>query len=38
LTWRVGPAAAPPVAAGMDVAVFDQDKIRALYVFLEQVR
>ena len=38
LTWRVGPAAAPPVAAGMDVALFEQGKIRALYVFLDQTR
>ena len=38
LTWRVGPAAAPPVATGMDVALFEQDKIRALYVFLDQVQ
>jgi hypothetical protein len=37
LTWRVGPAAAPPVATGMDVALFEQGKIRALYVFLDQV-
>lgn len=38
MTWRIGPAAAPPVAAGMDVAFFEQGKIRALYVFLEQAR
>lgn len=38
LTWRVGPAAAPPVATGMDVALFEQGKIRALYVFLDQPR
>ena len=38
LTWRVGPAAGPPVTTGIDVVVFEQDKIRALYVFLDQVR
>jgi hypothetical protein len=39
LPWRVGPAAAaPPVATGMDVAVFEQGKVRALYVFLDQTR
>ena len=36
LTWRVVSAAAPPVAAGMDVAVFEQGKIRALYSFLDK--
>jgi hypothetical protein len=36
LTWHVGPSAAAPVATGMDVAVFEQGKIRALYVFLDQ--
>ncbi len=37
LTWRVGPAAAPAVATGMDVAVFEQGRIRALYTFLGDV-
>jgi hypothetical protein len=34
LTWRVGPAAAPPVATGMDVAHFKNGRIQSLYVFL----
>jgi hypothetical protein len=37
LTWRVGPAAAPPVATGMDVALFERGRIRALYTFLDDV-
>ena len=36
LTWRLGPAAAPPVAAGMDVAIFKNGRIQSLYVFLEE--
>jgi hypothetical protein len=35
LTWRVGPSAARPVASGMDVAVFEGGRIRALYTFLD---
>jgi hypothetical protein len=31
LTWRVGPA------TGMDVAVFERGRIRALYTFLDDV-
>jgi len=34
LTWRVGPAGAPAVATGMDVAVFRNGRIQSLYVFL----
>jgi hypothetical protein len=34
LTWRVGPAAAPPVATGMDIALFKNGRIQSLYVFL----
>ena len=34
LTWRVGPAAAPPVATGMDLALFKNGRIQSLYVFL----
>ena len=37
LTWRVGPAAAPPVVTGMDVAIFEEGRIRALYTFLDDV-
>lgn len=34
LTWRVGRAAAPPAATGMDVAHFKNDRIQSLYVFV----
>lgn len=34
LTWRLGPAGAPPVATGMDVAIFKNGRIQSLYVFL----
>jgi hypothetical protein len=37
LTWRVGPSAAPPVASGTDVAVFEGGRIRALYTFVDEV-
>jgi len=35
LTWGVGPEGKPPVETGMDIAVFQNDKIQALYVFLD---
>ena len=35
LRWQTGPAGAPPVARGMDVAVFASGKIRTLYTFIE---
>jgi hypothetical protein len=35
LRWQTGPAGAPPVASGMDVAVFANGKIRTLYTFIE---
>lgn len=35
LRWQFGPPDAPPVVMGMDVAVFAQGKIRALYTFIE---
>jgi HAE1 family hydrophobic/amphiphilic exporter-1 len=31
----LGPKDKPPVATGMDVAVFENGKIRSLYVFLD---
>jgi hypothetical protein len=34
LDWGVGPEGAPPVATGTDIVVFDDDKIKSLYVFL----
>ena len=36
LTWRVGPAAAPPVVTGMDVALFKNGRIQSLYVFVRE--
>jgi hypothetical protein len=35
LRWQTGPAGAPPVLSGMDVAVFANGKIRTLYTFVE---
>jgi hypothetical protein len=36
LQWRLGPAGAPPVVTGMDVAIFAHGKIRALYTFIDK--
>jgi hypothetical protein len=35
LRWQSGPTGAPPVVSGMDVAVFANGKIKALYTFIE---
>jgi hypothetical protein len=35
LRWQAGPAGAPPVLTGMDVAFFANGKIRALYTFID---
>ena len=35
LIWGVGPKGKPPVATGMDIAHFEKDKIKSLYVFLD---
>jgi hypothetical protein len=35
LRWQLGPVGAPAVVSGMDVAVFANGKIRALYTFVE---
>jgi hypothetical protein len=35
LRWQIGPAGAPPVLSGMDVAVFANGRIRTLYTFIE---
>ena len=35
LRWQTGPAGAPPVLSGMDVAVFANGKILTLYTFIE---
>ncbi len=36
LRWQLGPAGAPPVVTGMDIAVFERERIRALYTFLDE--
>jgi hypothetical protein len=35
LQWQFGPAGVPPVVTGMDVAVFQDGRIRTLYTFLD---
>ena len=35
LRWQFGPAGAPPVVTGTDIAVFDRGRIRSLYAFLD---
>jgi hypothetical protein len=35
LRWQSGPAGAPAVLSGMDVAIFANGKIRKLYTFIE---
>ena len=37
LQWQFGPNGAAPVVRGMDVAVFERGRIRALYTFLDGV-
>jgi hypothetical protein len=37
LRWQFGPNAAAPVVTGMDVAIFERGRIRALYTFLDKV-
>jgi hypothetical protein len=36
LQWHLGPAGAPPAVTGMDVAIFEHGRIRALYTFLDK--
>jgi hypothetical protein len=36
LRWQLGPAGAPPVVTGTDIAVFEHGRIRALYTFLDE--
>jgi hypothetical protein len=36
LQWHLGPAGAPPVVSGMDIAIFEHGRIRALYTFLDK--
>jgi hypothetical protein len=35
LIWGIGPKGQPPVATGMDLAVFENGRIKSLYVFLD---
>ena len=36
LMWGAGPKGQPPVATGMDIAFFEEGKIKSLYVFLDR--
>jgi hypothetical protein len=36
LRWRFGPDGAAPVVTGMDIAIFEQGRIRALYAFRDK--
>jgi hypothetical protein len=36
LRWHFGPEGAAPIVTGMDVAVFEQGRICALYAFLDK--
>ncbi len=36
LVWGVGPQGTPPVATGTDIAVFEDGKIKSVYVFLDK--
>ncbi|SRR5258708_37844282 len=36
LIWGVGPKSQPPALTGMDVAVFENGRIKSLYVFLDK--
>jgi hypothetical protein len=36
LQWHFGPPGTPPVVTGMDVAVFEHGRIRALYTFIDE--
>lgn len=36
LIWGIGPKNQPAVATGMDVAVFENGRIKSLYVFLDE--
>jgi len=35
LVWGVGPVGKTPVQTGMDIVVFESNKIKSLYVFLD---
>ena len=35
ISWNLGPQGVQPVATGMDVAVIENDQIKALYLFLD---
>jgi hypothetical protein len=36
LQWHLGPPGVPPAVTGMDVAIFEHGRIRALYTFLDK--
>jgi hypothetical protein len=35
LLWQLGPAHAPPVASGLDVAIIEDGRIKILYTFVD---
>lgn len=35
ISWNLGPAGAQPVATGTDIALVENDRIHALYLFLD---
>jgi hypothetical protein len=36
LQWHLGPPGVPPAVTGVDVAIFEHGRIRALYTFLDK--
>lgn len=36
LSWGLGPKGKPPVSTGTDIAIFENEKIKFLYVFLDE--
>ena len=36
LAWHLGPPGAPPAATGMDIALFENGRIRSLYAFVDK--
>ncbi|SRR6266567_1542980 len=36
LKWQFGPPGSAPIVTGMDIAIFDQGRIHALYAFIDK--
>ena len=36
LVWGLGPKGKPPVSTGTDIAIFENGKIKLLYVFIDE--